>query len=1587
MIRRMSDNRSRAAATPPLSHMAQWLGELLLLLVLTAMARADDWPAYRHDKARSAVTGDSLQLPLMPCWTYRPLHAPEPAWGEPNPRPVGGWYGLTEGRRVHFDDSFHVVVAGGTVYWGSSADGRVVAFDLATGAQRWCVLTGGPVRLAPTVWEDHLYVGSDDGFVYCLRCNDGVERWRFQAAPSDRKVLGSGKMISLWPVRTGVLVDGGVAYFGAGIFPAEGVYMYAVDARTGQLVWCNDNGGAAPQSRISPQGYLLASQDRLFVPLGRVSPAAYDRKDGRLLYESYIEHIIGGANATLADDQLYTGTEQMIGYDQASHRDTSSWFWTQQLVVTPDCFYAASGEEMFAVRREAYGAASLRRKQLLDRQRDVTSQLQSAKSSSSPQLPEIQQQLDTVNSQIKEAEAEMAAGQLWRVPSPCKESLVVAGDLLLAGGPGKVEARDIQSGQLLWSAEIEGRARGLAVADGRLLVSSDTGDIYSYGPPSSPHPGLVCQAVPRDAQVDDAMSGVYAEAAHHIARATGIDRGYCLMLGCETGRLAAELAERTQLRIYAVESDLEKVLAARQMLADAGLYGARVMVEHADLSDIPYSDYFANLVVSERVLLTGQLPPSVAEAVRLLKPTGGQICLGQPAVARGKVPAVTDVALQSWWAAGGMAGGDVSPEDGIWLRYARGPLAGAGSWTHQYAEPGNSTCSDDQLLRCPLGVLWFGNPGPEQMAERHRRAAAPLAINGRMFVLGEGTANRIGAGANTVMAFDAYNGVKLWEREIRGALRVSVTHDAGNTAANEESLFVAVGEQCWQLAAATGDTQRAYQLPPRSDGAPHSWGWVAVVGDVLYGSRTTKGRTADLLCAFDLGSGAILWQHELEGIAQGSLAISNGRLHFAASQVTAAQREAALAPQVQEVHRLPEAEQAALLKKLEEATVYNVVTLDARTGEKLWEQPVEVTGAVGGAYWCSLGAICKEDVLLLFGVFLDGHYWTQFLSGQFAARQVVALSASDGETLWRKPVGYRVRPLVVGDTLHAEPWAYDLRTGAQRTRVHPITGREEPWQFARPGHHCGAPAASPHMLLFRSLTLGWYDLENDFGTQHFGGNRPGCWINFIPANGLLLMPEASSGCMCPFPNSCTVVFQNRDTTQQWAYFSQPGAMTPVKHLALNLGAPGDRKDAQGVLWLGYPRPGGSLVLQHQTGLSFFPGYRYFIHDPARLDIDGTDKPWVLRSGVLGLRECRIPVAEPGDGRARYTVRLAMAELDHEAAEQRVFDIKVQGKILAEGCDVWRQAGGKCRAVNMEFKGIEADEEVTVEFVPRHANPTADQLPILQGLEVEREEMLTLGVSVPAVLLSNAEPRATPEVVIANHKEADFVGTLQVDVPQGFLVTNASTPLRVPAGQRLTIPVEMAVSAGAAAGKQVWVTTLRREDGTIEACHEALLEHLGARRRVVITVGEDAHVRHESPGTNYGASKSLAVDGGDRQMGDAHHSIAYLKFQLRSGDRPVAARLRLYNSDNPSGDSGRIRIVTASWSELQITYDTRPQLGDAIGTIGPVAENEVIEIPLDIASLQAAQELLLAVDPTGCDGLNYISREGGKPAELIVEYAD
>jgi len=61
--------------------------------------------------------------------------------------------------------------------------------------------------------------------------------WKTRLAPREHRIPGNGRIISAWPVRSSVVLRDGTAYAGAGMFPSEGVYLYALDARTGAVKW------------------------------------------------------------------------------------------------------------------------------------------------------------------------------------------------------------------------------------------------------------------------------------------------------------------------------------------------------------------------------------------------------------------------------------------------------------------------------------------------------------------------------------------------------------------------------------------------------------------------------------------------------------------------------------------------------------------------------------------------------------------------------------------------------------------------------------------------------------------------------------------------------------------------------------------------------------------------------------------------------------------------------------------------------------------------------------------------------------------------------------------------------------------------------------------------------------------------------------------------------------------------------------------------------------------------------------------------------------------------------------------------------
>lgn len=1546
-------------------------------------AYGDDWPTYRHDIARSGVTKEQLKLPLAADWTYEGTFPPEAAWGDPQPKPIEGNLELP---RVRFDDAFHTAIVGNRVYFGSSSDNKVYCLNASTGEVAWVFHTRGPVRLAPTVTGGRVYVGSDDGHVYCLDAESGREVWQVRAAPSDQRALGHGKMVSLWPVRTSVLVDNGIAYFAAGVFPYAGLYLFAVRADSGELVWRTDSEMWLVGQAISLQGYLLATADTLFATTGRTPPAAFRRSDGEYVARGSQswrrDGLSGGTFALIAGGHVYSGTEQIMAFDRKSVRTGFAWFHGRRLIVTEDASYMLTAKELAAIDRSTFPAASQERqkrrreryqlnaelrgsrgglkttrrrvakakaklveidKQLAvfkgkeEQESKAATDLRSEREEANKQLltdteqlegltkqsQELKERDDTLKTAEQKAAAAVGSTMRWRRPCDCIESMVVAGGLVFAGGNGKVIAADTATGETKWTGQVEGKARGLAVANGRLFVSTDAGRVHAFAVGATEAKRTGSPRARRTLAADK------ERAAEAIVADSGVGRGFALVIGCGTGDLAASVAKRTDLMIYAVDERADRVEAARAALDSVGLAGGRVMVEVCAPGSIPYTDYFANLIVVD----TPKLSTPAAELLRMLKPLGGVAYVPH----RGET--------ETWLK--GLGNANVKIErKGQWVKITRGALPGAGQWTHQYGEPGNTACSGDDLVRAPLDILWFGEPGPGQMPSRHASIVAPLSIDGRLFVQAE----------NTVMAYDAYNGVKLWQRDIPGITRLGTKHgQVGNMALTKGSLFATAGTTCHRLDVATGEPMGSYQAPT----SPDSWGSVAVVGDTLFGSNASGRGVANTAFALDVESAKPRWVHRGKVLRHQSMAIGDGCM-FVVEEGTAG------------------------------ATVRTVIALDVRTGEPRWTRKLDLTGSlkvgIGGG---ELSLIYKDQIVLLCSQPYNGHFWRQFHAGEFKRRTITALSSRDGKTVWSGKIGYRSRPLVVDNTIIAEPWAHDLHTGKPITRRHPFTDAEVKWQFLRPGHHCGCVAASRHCLLFRSGTIAYCDLHRGEGTVHFGAQRPGCWINFVAANGLLLIPEASSGCVCPFPIHCTLVMHPTKKNRGWGAFSAPGPTTPVKQLALNFGALGDRRDDSGKLWAAYPRPSNRLKVLSNLGLWFqvgvgFPAEgKYFRQSEDVTLVKGTDAPWLYASGCAGITRCSVPLVGKNEQPGVYTVRLGFCEPKHAEAGQRVFDVKIQGRTAMESLDIAKEAGGPGAALVKAFSNIEVVDDLVVELLPKQGSAGS---PILNTLEVERARVLQVRVEPTSFYLSDLAPEQTQQLKVTNVSGEPFVGMLRFESPDGLALTPGQRQIKLQPKEELVVAMTARVAGKLAVGEYGIPARLTRQDGAAASLQYCSAKYVGDLREMVIKCSEDASVRKGQPKNNHGTAQILTHDGGAAEMLDGSHAIVYLKFRLNVPGRVKSLRLRMRvgtSSHAQSRDAGRIFLVKGQWSENKITYQNQPELGEQLGSIGKVDNGELFEREVKVPEGDP-KELSLALVPTTTDGGGYLARESGQGPELVIE---
>jgi len=202
-----------------------------------------------------------------------------------------------------------------------------------------------------------------------------------------------------------------------------------------------------------------------------------------------------------------------------------------------------------------------------------------------------------------------------------------------------------------------------------------------------------------------------------------------------------------------------------------------------------------------------------------------------------------------------------------------------------------------------------------------------------------------------------------------------------------------------------------------------------------------------------------------------------------------------------------------------------IVCLDAATGGRLWARSVD--GQLGKSRNILFLAASGKQLIVT---------GSRLGKGNDTEYHVQCLAAETGRELWSASHykgapgafthGEQVHhPVILGDRLIAEPAIYELATGR---RLGPLD-KPMNWNLKRPGHSCGTLTGAGDCLFFRAANPTVLDLGKSAAGrfQALAPTRPGCWINILPAQGLVLIPEASSGCVCHFSLQTSMAFRPR----------------------------------------------------------------------------------------------------------------------------------------------------------------------------------------------------------------------------------------------------------------------------------------------------------------------------------------------------------------------------------------------------------------------------------------------------------------------------
>lgn len=322
---------------------------------------------------------------------------------------------------------------------------------------RWTFETGGAIVSSPVIQDGRVYIGSDDGDVYCLDFETGTKLWSFETE---------------YEIEAPPLVHNGMVYVGATDF-----FLYAIDAATGELKWKYETddrilGGANVLTGM-PDG-----RDRIVAGSYDNHLYCFDAETGEKLWVYETLDWINGTPAVSGDEIIFGGCDTALYVISAEGEPR------HRIEIGEECFIAASvsvvdGRVYFGHHANAFLCVDL-----------ATESIQWAYENpsfgffSAPAVGDERIVFGGRDSRVHCVGREDGT-PLWTFPTRRKVdgSPVICGNRVVVGsGDGRLYILDLEDGSLVWSYDI-GKSifSSPAVVDGVIVIGANDGVVYAFG--------------------------------------------------------------------------------------------------------------------------------------------------------------------------------------------------------------------------------------------------------------------------------------------------------------------------------------------------------------------------------------------------------------------------------------------------------------------------------------------------------------------------------------------------------------------------------------------------------------------------------------------------------------------------------------------------------------------------------------------------------------------------------------------------------------------------------------------------------------------------------------------------------------------------------------------------------------------------------------------------------------------------------------------------------------------------------------------------------------------------------------------------